>query len=184
MSEQCERLSKRTSAWPSTLRVNFMPFLPIMQWWWTGGGSIGGDCGDAQWDEIVWNRRVRFIDRPSRLYPFTRAFSAVGLFVTKLCSKLSDKSISDSSSATSEFVCTHTHWPLCEFASICLIVSTIEDAHENSSLLIGFLFSCYCFEIGWRKEVKFEQCSNIFRITLYLKQFQTLTFLKPQTCVS
>ena len=28
MSEQCERSSKRMSKWPSTLRVNFMPFLP------------------------------------------------------------------------------------------------------------------------------------------------------------
>ena len=34
MSEQCERSNKRTSEWPSTQRVNFMPFLPEC----SGGG--------------------------------------------------------------------------------------------------------------------------------------------------
>ena len=48
-----EHSSKRTSAWPSTLHVNFMPFLPRMQWWRTGGGSIGGNGSSVQWDEIV-----------------------------------------------------------------------------------------------------------------------------------
>ena len=28
MSEQCERSNKRMSEWPSTQRVDFMPFLP------------------------------------------------------------------------------------------------------------------------------------------------------------
>ena len=34
MSEQCERLNKRMSEWPSTQCVDFMPFLPEC----SGGG--------------------------------------------------------------------------------------------------------------------------------------------------
>ena len=34
MSKQCERSNKRTSEWPGTQRVDFMPFLPKC----SGGG--------------------------------------------------------------------------------------------------------------------------------------------------
>ena len=34
MSEQCKRSNKRMSKWPSTQRLNFMPFLPECR----GGG--------------------------------------------------------------------------------------------------------------------------------------------------
>ena len=53
MSEQCEQTSERTSEWPSTLRVDFMPFLSKVQRWRIGGGSGGGDGGGAQWDKIA-----------------------------------------------------------------------------------------------------------------------------------
>ena len=41
------------SEWSSTLLVDFMPFLPRVQWWRTGGGNGGGDGGGPPWDEIV-----------------------------------------------------------------------------------------------------------------------------------
>ena len=44
-SGACERISE----WPGTIRVDFMPFLPRVLWWRTGGGEGGG----AQWDEII-----------------------------------------------------------------------------------------------------------------------------------
>ena len=81
-----------------------------------------------------------------------RAFSAVGLFVTKLRSRLSDKSIADSYSATSEFLCSHTHWLLCKFVLICLIVSPLKDAHNcpwKWFAFYRFFFSWYCFDCYW-----------------------------------
>ena len=45
MSEQCEQTSERMSEWPSTLRVDFMPFLLKVQRGQTGGGSGGSNDG-------------------------------------------------------------------------------------------------------------------------------------------
>ena len=87
MSEQCERMSERTSKWPSTLRVDFMPFLPKEQRWRTGGGSSGDDGGGAQWDEIVRNRRVHHIDSKAGYTAADASGSAISLIpAARLCS--------------------------------------------------------------------------------------------------
>ena len=47
MSERCERMSERTSEWPSTLRVDFIQFWPTVRWWVVvKDGDTDGDIGD------------------------------------------------------------------------------------------------------------------------------------------